>query len=181
MSSLGSLSVLIIDDDVRISSLVRDVLKSMGIKNIFVSSDAQRGLQIFKKETMDMVITDWRIGGGMDGLDFIRHVRAAEDSPNRFIPIIMLTGLAERHHVEAARDAGVTEFVVKPFTAKTLLHRVRMIIESPRGFVLSKAYKGPDRRRGGERAPEGKERRKRGDKVDAQAAKKTTKREPYKS
>jgi DNA-binding response OmpR family regulator len=74
-------------------------------------------------------------------------VRTDDDSPNMFLPIIMMTGHTERARIFSARDAGVTEFLAKPVTAKSLLMRLTNIIEHPRPFVRAKGYFGPDRRR----------------------------------
>ena len=57
------------------------------------------------------------------------------NSPNPFVPIIMITGHTEKHRVEAARDAGVTEFLAKPITAANLFARIAEIVERPRAFV----------------------------------------------
>jgi len=84
---------------------------------------------------------------GMDGLDLTRHVRTSETSPNIYMPIIMVTGFAERTRVYTARDAGVTEFLIKPLSATALFNRVSAIIESPRQFVRVGQFFGPDRRR----------------------------------
>ena len=83
----------------------------------------------------------------MDGLEFTRRVRNDEHSPNPFVPIIMITGHTEKHRVEAARDAGVTEFLAKPITAHNLFARIAEIVERPRAFVRCDNYFGPDRRR----------------------------------
>jgi DNA-binding response OmpR family regulator len=63
------------------------------------------------------------------------------------VPIIMITGHTERYRVEAARDAGVTEFLAKPVTAHNLFARITEILERPRAFVRCDRYFGPDRRR----------------------------------
>jgi DNA-binding response OmpR family regulator len=78
---------------------------------------------------------------------------------NTYIPIIMLTGKAERADVEAARDVGVTEFLVKPFSAKSLYERLVLVIENPRSFIISQTYVGPERRRRTDIPPNGNERR----------------------
>jgi len=83
----------------------------------------------------------------VDGVEFTRLVSNAGDSPNPFLPIIMLTGHAERARVEEARDSGVTEFVVKPVTARSVLDRLNAVIMRPRPFVRTADYFGPDRRR----------------------------------
>ena len=82
-----------------------------------------------------------------DGFDLVDMIRNEPDSPNRYLPVIMLTGHSEKERVEMARDHGVTEFLVKPVTPKDLLARVLAIIENPRPFVRSTDYFGPDRRR----------------------------------
>ena len=76
-----------------------------------------------------------------------RKVRTDLDSPNTFVPIIMLTAYAEKSRVEMARDSGVTEFCVKPVTATELYRKVCAVINTPRSFVRTKMYFGPDRRR----------------------------------
>jgi DNA-binding response OmpR family regulator len=83
----------------------------------------------------------------MDGLEFTREIRLSKRSINPFMPIIMITGHTEKHRVEAARDAGVTEFLAKPITPHSLYSRLAEIVERPRAFVRSESYFGPDRRR----------------------------------
>ena len=94
----------------------------------------------------DLMIID-RTFDDEDGLDLVRRVRTPSMSPAAFRPILMLTASAERSVVAAARDAGVTEYLAKPFTAAGLLDRVHTMIGRPRPFVQSADYFGPDRRR----------------------------------
>ena len=83
----------------------------------------------------------------LDGLDFVRLVRTGNDSPNKFVPIVMLTGHTETHRVMEARDCGVNEFLAKPNSARGLYARIRQIIDNPRPFIQTSRYFGPDRRR----------------------------------
>jgi response regulator RpfG family c-di-GMP phosphodiesterase len=83
----------------------------------------------------------------LTGIEFTRLLRTSADSPDKFIPVIMTTGYSDRSTVIAARDAGVTEFLAKPITAKALYGRVLEVINNPRPFIRSKTYFGPDRRR----------------------------------
>jgi CheY-like chemotaxis protein len=83
----------------------------------------------------------------MDGLALTRFLRTSPASPDPFLPIIMITGFADRERVHAARDAGVTEFLVKPISAAALFSRIYSIIANPRPFVRIGGYFGPDRRR----------------------------------
>jgi DNA-binding response OmpR family regulator len=83
----------------------------------------------------------------MSGLELTIYLRKSLDSINRMIPIIMLTARNSRPDIQTARDAGITEYIVKPFTAKVLLERVFEVVKEPRPFIMCKSYTGPDRRR----------------------------------
>ena len=155
---LAQVNILIVDDDIKIASVVRKVLESLGFVSIKLARDGTKALQIMREGRIDMVITDWRMSP-MDGINLVKYLRTSEESPNRFVAIIMLTGNVEREQVEIARDAGITEFVIKPFSAKTLCDRIVALIESPRGFIISKTFVGPDRRRRMILPPEGSDRR----------------------
>jgi len=144
--NLAKVGVLIADGDRRIAMVVREVLESLGFAAIHLAHDGGEAIQIMNKERIDMLITDWRMAP-MDGISLVKYLRTDKDSPNRFVPIIMLTGYVGKEHVEIARDVGVTEFVVKPFSAKTLCDRIVLLIDNPRGFVMNKNFVGPDRRR----------------------------------
>ena len=75
------------------------------------------------------------------------YIRNSPDSPNRQLPIIMLTASSEQDFVLAARDRGVTEFLAKPFTVQKFYDRLVAVIARPRSFVDAESYFGPDRRR----------------------------------
>ena len=83
----------------------------------------------------------------MDGLELTRKVRSATGVSNPFVPIVMTTANSEERHVIQARNAGVTEFLVKPLTVRSVYSRLCAIIERPRVFVNGGGYLGPDRRR----------------------------------
>ena len=97
----------------------------------------------------------------MNGLELIKTIRTDPESPNRFVPIIVVTGYAAPKRVMEARDAGMTEFVVKPFTAEHIIKRITHVINYPRDFVETKTYIGPNRRRHSDDDYFGPERRKR--------------------
>jgi two-component system chemotaxis response regulator CheY len=74
-------------------------------------------------------------------------IRQPGANANPYVPIIMLTGHSEKKRVVAARDAGVTEFLAKPISAKSLYQRILNVVANPRPFIKTKSYFGPDRRR----------------------------------
>lgn len=151
--------ILVADSDMRTTDLVRRVLFSFGFRHILVADNGDNALDIMRSKKIDLIITEWRLKIG-DGIGFVSTIRHLENDQQirRDIPIIMLTAQAELADVERARDAGVTEFLVKPFSAKTLSNRIIQVIDNPRIFVDSNDYTGPCRRRKAP-APNGKERR----------------------
>jgi len=141
-----NLKALIVEDNAHMRSLLRALLNSAGIKEVVEASNCQSAIEALRERKSDLVLSDLAMKP-MDGLEFTRYVRTSDHSPNPFIPIIMITGHTEKYRVEAARDAGVTEFLAKPITAQNLLARIAEIVEHPRAFVRCKGYFGPDRRR----------------------------------
>jgi DNA-binding response OmpR family regulator len=147
----GKLQVLVADSDSRAAHLVKEILMSFGMRRIDTVTTGEDAMRILKSRRIDLLVTEWSLDGaeGIDGLTLVRAVRAAKNQAflKSDMPILMLTGRAARPHVEAARDVGITEFVAKPFSAKTISTRVIEIIDSPREFVETPTYKGPSRRR----------------------------------
>lgn len=146
MSSLQALKVLLVDDNAHMRTIATTVLQSAGIRLIREAPEGGAGLQILREFAADVVIVDFNMFP-LDGVEFTRMVRNSPDSPNPYLPIIMMTGHSEKARVYEARDAGVTEFVVKPITAKAILDRLQAVIFRPRPFVKTDGYFGPDRRR----------------------------------
>ena len=138
--------VLIVDDMQPMLSLVLSILKVFGFKDVHIAHDAEEGFRAFCQINPDIVITDWMMEP-YDGVELIRKIRRDPQSPNRFVPIILMSGYSHRGRVERARDGGVTEFLVKPFSAKDLYKRIEQLIEKPRKFVEADNFFGPDRRR----------------------------------
>lgn len=144
--SLDSLSALILDDNAHMRGLVRVILTSFGMRRIEEASDATQAIAILAAGDTDIAFVDFKLGG-MDGLSFCRHIRTHDDSPNVFLPIIMITAYSERRRVIEAINAGVDEFLVKPVRAVDVAARVSAVIDRRRPFVRSPSYFGPDRRR----------------------------------
>jgi two-component system chemotaxis response regulator CheY len=140
------LKALIVEDDMHVRALLRELLHCVGIKDIIEATDGGAAIEQMRLGNPDLVLTDLTMAP-IDGLELVRHVRMHEDSPNPFLPVIMVSGHTERQRVEAARDAGVTEFLAKPVTAQKLFSRIAEIVERPRAFVRCDSYFGPDRRR----------------------------------
>lgn len=156
---LSKVTILVVDDDKAIANLIKNVLKNLGFGNVIVTYNADEGMQVIEHNAVDLVITDWEMEP-VNGIEMVQKIRKM-DSLKRFTPIIMLTGHGEKQEIEQARDVGITEYLIKPFTAKTLCSRIATVVEAPRSFIVSREYKGPSRRRRVLPSPDGTDRRKR--------------------
>lgn len=142
---LENVRVLLADDNPNMRAIVTMILQGIGIRSVAQAQDGSQALELLRGRTVDLAIVDFRMAP-MDGADFTRLIRNADDSPNPYLPIIMMTGFADRARVVEARDAGVTEFVVKPVTARSIIDRIEAVILRPRAFVRTEDYFGPLRR-----------------------------------
>ena len=137
---LTTTKILIVDDMAPMLTLCKSILSIFGFKNVYLAHNGEEALEMTIRHDPDLIITDWMMAP-MDGLQFTKEV------PNPYVPIIMMTGFSSKLRVEAARDCGITEFLVKPFTSRDLYNRIVQIIERPRQFVDASDFFGPDRRR----------------------------------
>jgi len=143
---LSNLSVLVVDDEEPIRDMICGILENFGIRKIRQAVDGRSAFRDMQTHAPDAVITDFEMKP-VDGLAFTRAVRTDPSSPAPNVPILMVTGHCEKQHVEAARDAGVTEFLAMPVTANTISVRLASAIERPREFVRAQSFVGPERRR----------------------------------
>lgn len=158
------LRFVVIDDNAHMRRIIRTLLHSFGAREVNEAEDGAAGLEAFTQNVPDIVITDWAMPI-FDGLELTQMIRQPGANTNPFVPIIMLTGHSEKNRVVEARDAGITEFLAKPLSAKSLYERIANVVINPRPFVRTKTYFGPDRRRNNTSAYVGPERR-RGEKAD---------------
>jgi DNA-binding response OmpR family regulator len=144
--ALEGVSALILDDNAHMRGLVRVILAGFGMRQIEEAEDAASALRIAEEGDIDIAFVDFKLGG-TDGLDFCRKIRTGPQSPNVYLPLVMVTAYSERKRVIDAINAGVDEFLVKPVRAVDVANRINAVIERRRPFVQSVAYFGPDRRR----------------------------------
>ena len=140
------LTILVVEDTAPMRKLITSVLETLGVGRIYSADNGERGFDMFKRENPDIVIADWHMAP-MSGIELTREIRSNMMSPNRMVPIVLVTGYSALNRVSEARDAGVTEFLVKPFSANDLAKRIAYVINKPRDFIDCKTYFGPDRRR----------------------------------
>jgi two-component system, chemotaxis family, chemotaxis protein CheY len=140
------LKFLVADDNAHMRKLVGAIINALGATNIVEAADGEQAWKLFCATRVDIVIIDWQMEN-TSGIDIVRRIRNAPDTPDPFVPIIMLTGHSQAEHVRLARDCGANEFMTKPITVKGLMAKLVSLVESPRPFIRTQTYFGPCRRR----------------------------------
>ncbi|VAW05308.1 chemotaxis protein CheYIII [hydrothermal vent metagenome] len=153
---LSRVSILVVEDSQFIRSLIVNSLRVMGVGSIQSVDDGAQAIEFIKlvdsdpmkagMMMIDIIISDWEMSP-VDGMMLLRWIRRHKDSPDRFVPFMMLTGYSEPKRVHDARAMGVNEFMSKPFTVNALAGKLFSVINKPRQFVHTASYFGPDRRR----------------------------------
>src|SRR4029450_12057312 len=139
------LRFLLIDDNAHMRRIMRTLLHGFGTREVYEAEDGASGLEAFTHYMPDIVITDWAMPI-FDGLELTQMIRQPGANANPYVPIIMLTGHSEKKRVTAAHDAGCTERLAKPISAKGLYERIINVVASPRPFIQTKSHFGPARR-----------------------------------
>ena len=139
-------SLLVVEDSMPMNRLICSILDRFEAKDVFSCVNGDEAFKTFCRERPDIVIADWMMEPS-DGIELTRRIRRDDASPNKLCPVIMLTGYNSMKRVMKARDAGVTEYLVKPFSAQDIANRLAYVINMPRDFIDCKNYFGPDRRR----------------------------------
>lgn len=146
MAGLSGLHVVIADDNENMRRIITAMLKGAGVRKIYPCSNGYEAILAVSRYSVDIAVVDLNMQP-VDGLEFTRFMRASPLSTNPYLPIILMTGNADRQRVLKARDVGVHEVMVKPVTPKALLGRFQSVLGKPRAFVRTEKYFGPDRRR----------------------------------
>ena len=139
--------VLVVESSVPMFQLVKGVLNLLTVpeKNIYASYTVEDAFSAFCTMNHDLIIVDW-LQNPDRGIQLTKIMRTDKGTPNPFVPIIMTAGSGHLSRVIRARDAGISEYLVKPFSAKSLAERIVRVIEKQRQFVVCDSYVGPDRR-----------------------------------
>ena len=155
---LGPFKILIVEPNPLMRRITRGVLQLLGARRIVETDNVNAAATFIMQGDIDLVMSEWYLAASSYGVDLIRWLRRI-DNDIRFTPFFMMTSQTRMESVTTARNAGITEFVAKPFSAKSLVARVREVVERPRPFVAIGQYFGPDRRRRAEVLDEKSERR----------------------
>lgn len=154
---LSPFRILLVESNPLMRKVTRDILFLLGGRKIIDTGNIHDAANFLGQGNVDILLSEWYLEGAC-GVDLVRWVRH-EQSDVRFTPVIMITSQTRMQNIVIARNSGITEFVAKPFTARSLISRIREVVERPRPFVAIGQYFGPDRRRRPGAVEKGAERR----------------------
>ena len=125
MPSASTLRVLIVDDQMSMRGIARYCLQEIGIKNVVEAKSGAEALVAIGSNKFDLIISDWNMDG-MDGLTLLKTIRS--NPLTKRMPFIMATGQRDTEMVKTAIQAGVNNYMVKPFNAATMKQKIESVI-----------------------------------------------------
>ncbi len=117
--------ILVVDDYKTMLRILKNLLKQLGFNNVEQASDGAEALSLLNASKFDFIISDWNMEP-MTGIELLKKVRG--DSKLKHIPFIMVTAESKTDNVAAAKEAGVSNYIVKPFNAETLKGKMESVI-----------------------------------------------------
>ncbi|MBA5873411.1 MAG: chemotaxis protein CheY [Nitrospira sp. CR1.2] len=121
-----NMKILVVDDMSTMRRIVKNILKQLGFNNLEEAENGQEALTKLKADTYGFVVSDWNMPVMM-GIDMLRAIRA--DEKLKKIPVLMVTAEAQKENLMEAVQAGVSNYVVKPFTAETMQDKINKIFK----------------------------------------------------
>lgn len=125
MAVSKNMAILVVDDYSTMRRIIRNLLKQLGFENVDEAADGSEALKKMQEKSFQLIISDWNMEP-MTGLDLLRAVRA--DAKNGMLPFIMVTAESKPENVIVAKQAGVSNYIVKPFNAETLKAKLTAVI-----------------------------------------------------
>ena len=120
-----NMPILIVDDYKTMLRIIRNLLKQIGFDNVDEATDGTEALQKLREKKFNLVISDWNMEP-MTGIELLREVR--EDQNLKKLPFIMVTAESKTENVVIAKEAGVSNYIVKPFNAATLKSKLNGVL-----------------------------------------------------
>ncbi len=121
-----NMNVLIVDDYTTMLRIIKNLLKQLGFDNVDEATDGTMALEKIKAKPYGLVISDWNMEP-MTGYEFLKQIRASSE-PYKTVPFIMITAESKTENVIAAKQAGVNNYIVKPFNAETLKNKIAAVL-----------------------------------------------------
>lgn len=121
------MKVLVVDDFATMRRIIKGVLRQIGFKNFREAEDGKEALQLMKSEKFDLVLCDWNMPE-MPGIELLKLVRA--DDELKDTPFVMVTAEAQKENILEAVKSGVSNYIVKPFTANAVEEKLKKVFAS---------------------------------------------------
>jgi len=125
MTNISEMPILVVDDYKTMIRIIRNFLKQIGFENVDEASDGTEAIEKIRSNGYGLVISDWNMEP-MTGLDLLKEVRA--DQTHAKTPFIMVTAESKADNVIAAKQAGVDNYIVKPFSAAVLKSKIQTVL-----------------------------------------------------
>ncbi len=125
---ISNLFFLVVDDMEVMRRILTNSLHQMGVKNVKVAVNGADAWRMLQSQPVDVVISDWNMPV-MSGLELVQKIRASTEFAN--LPILMMTAVTEPHQVKMAIESGVSEYLIKPFSAGALESKIRKAVNQP--------------------------------------------------
>ena len=122
-----NMNVLIVDDYNTMLRIIKNLLKQLGFNNVDEATDGTMALEKIKGKKYGLVISDWNMEP-MSGLELLKQVRGSNDNNYMNVPFIMVTAESKTENVIMAKQAGVNNYIVKPFNAETLKTKIAAVL-----------------------------------------------------
>ncbi len=119
-----SMTVLVVDDFATMRRILKNIFRQLGFENVIEADDGTTALETMKKNKIDLIVSDWNMPK-MTGMELLKKVRASDEYKD--IPFLMVTAEAQKQNVLDAVQAGVSNYVVKPFTAEQISDKLEKI------------------------------------------------------
>lgn len=145
-TDVSQASVLVLDSNAFTRGITMGFLRAAGVTRLADAATLEDAIGKCREIEPHALLLEWE-DKGLDGLEITREIRGGKTSVDRAIPIVLTTSRASMTDVEAARRIGVTEYAVKPMSARALVSRIEQVLYRPRPFIVTDSYVGPCRRR----------------------------------
>ncbi len=119
-----NMKVLVVDDFATMRRIVKNILKQIGFNNIIEAEDGKSALKMLQNDKFDLIMCDWNMPE-MAGIELLTKIRS--DEQLKKIPFVMVTAEAQKNNILDAVKAGVSSYIVKPFTAETVDQKLKKI------------------------------------------------------
>jgi len=158
LKKIANSTFLIVDDQKFLCAVLADLMRGFGAYNSHQAKNGAHAIEMMGSVKPDIIFTDLNMEP-VNGFELTHWIRRSPESPNREVPIIMLTGNSDLDTIHKARNYGVTEMLIKPVIPKQVLAKLHTVLLEPRKFISEKTYVGPCRRRNNDENYKGEKRR----------------------